>query len=204
LAPVFYVTLHVVLFGLAVPPGFRYIAGLISPDEEHQLVAAIQQLDFSEVVMRGVVAKRRTAHFGYTYGYGGRTAEPGAPIPDFLIPVRARVAAWSHLPADTFVEALVTEYRPGAAIGWHRDAPMFEDVIGISLLAACRMKLRPYVSPKDLDSGGGRPRRTTHEIELEPRSCYLISQEARTAYEHHIPAVVALRYSITFRSLRPR
>jgi alkylated DNA repair dioxygenase AlkB len=175
-----------------------YTPDLISPREERDLVSAIQQLQFTDVVMRGVVAKRRTAHFGFTYGYGTRRTEPGVPLPDFLMPLRAKAAAWSGLPADTLAEALITEFAAGAAIGWHRDAPMF----GISLLTACRMKLRPYVSPRDLGALGGKSRRTTHEIDLEPRSGYLISGEARTAYEHHIPAVGAVRYSITFRSLR--
>jgi alkylated DNA repair dioxygenase AlkB len=97
--------------------------------------------------------------------------------------------------------ALINEYRPGAPIGWHRDAPQYDIVTGASLLSSCPMRFRPYVSPKDLPSLQ-RKRTTTHEITLEPRSVYLISGEARSRYEHHIPAATALRYSITFRTLR--
>jgi alkylated DNA repair dioxygenase AlkB len=192
------------LFGPSVPDGFGYQADLVTPAEERNLVAHIQQIEFADVVMRGAVAKRRTAHFGFTYGYEARRTEPGVPLPDFLLPLRTRAAVWAELPADTLAEALITEYSAGAAIGWHRDAPMFEDIIGVSLLTACRMKLRPYVSPADVGALAGKARRTAHEIELEPRSAYVIRGEARTAYEHHIPAVGALRYSITFRSLRCR
>ena len=190
------------LFGVAAPPGFEYTPDLISSSEERDLVAQIRQLEFSDVVMRGAVARRRTSHFGVGYVFEGRRTTAAPSMPSFLLPLRDRAGAWAARPPDAFVEALVTEYPAGAAIGWHRDAPAFDDVIGISLLAPCRMKLRPYVSPGDLPSLAGKVRRTTHEVVLEPRSGYLISGEARTAYEHHLPAVDRLRYSITFRSLR--
>jgi alkylated DNA repair dioxygenase AlkB len=95
--------------------------------------------------------------------------------------------------------ALVTEYQPGAPIGWHRDAPQYDVVAGLSLLSACRMKFRPYQTPQAPTPGR---RSATHTITLEPRSAYLMRGDSRTAYEHHIPAVAALRYSITFRTLR--
>jgi alkylated DNA repair dioxygenase AlkB len=98
--------------------------------------------------------------------------------------------------------ALINEYPPGAPIGWHRDAPQYDSVAGLSLLSSCRMKFRSYVSPKDIGSLRGRRRGATHEITLERRSAYLMRGEARNSYEHHIPAVAALRYSITFRTLR--
>jgi len=97
----------------------------------------------------------------------------------------------------------VTEYTAGAPIGWHRDAPMFGDIVGVSLGTSCRMKFRPYVSPKDL-GGADRPaRKTTHQLELLPRSAYLMRGVVRREYEHSIPPVDDLRYSITFRTLRP-
>ena len=151
--------------------------------------------------MRGVVARRRTAHFGWTYGYYARRTEPGVPLPDFLLTLRVRVAEWSaHAPGD-YAEALITEYPAGAPIGWHRDAPMFGDVAGISLLTASTLRFRPYVSPGEAQAGHG-VRRFTHQVELDPRSAYLLRGAARNDYEHHIPPVEALRYSITFRTLR--
>jgi alkylated DNA repair dioxygenase AlkB len=99
--------------------------------------------------------------------------------------------------------ALINEYRVGAPIGWHRDAPQYGIVAGISLLSGARMKLRPYVSPSALAKSPARaPRKTTHEINLEPRSAYLITGEARSGYEHSIPPAERHRYSITFRTLR--
>lgn len=184
-----------------LPPGFRYRGDFITPDEERLLVIDIATLELKRVEMRGAVARRRIAHFGWTYGFDSRRSDPGDPIPAFLLPLRARAAEWAGISPDALAEALVTEYPEGATIGWHRDAPQFGDVIvGISLLGASRMRFRPYVSPKN--QHGGPPRRTTHQAELAPRSAYIISAAARSAFEHSIPAVASLRYSITFRTLR--
>jgi len=118
--------------------------------------------------------------------------------------VRARFAAWAHVEAELFVEALVTEYPAAATIGWHRDAPMFGDVVaGLSLCTAGRMKVRPYIPPSAVRTSNA-PRRTSHEIELAPRSGYLMAGAARREFEHSIPAVPATRYSMTFRTLRVR
>ena len=184
-----------------LPPGFRYRGGFVSSDDERLLVSGIERLELKRVEMRGGVARRRIAHFGRTYGFDSRRSNPGDPIPAFLLPLRARAAEWAGTAPDALAEALVTEYPEGATIGWHRDAPPFGDVIvGISLLGPSRMRFRPYVSPKD--QHGLPPRRTTHQVELEPRSAYVISGEARSKFEHSIPAVSSLRYSITFRTLK--
>lgn len=188
------------LFALEMPEGFAYDATFLGVDDEAVLLEQIQALAFSRVEMRGGVARRRTAHFGWKYGYYARRTAPGEPLPPFLLPYRERAARWAGRDADAFVEALVTEYPPGAPIGWHRDAPMFGEIIGISLGAPCRMKLRPYVSPQDV-ARAGPPRRATHEIELAPRSVYLLTRAVRRHFEHSIPPVSGLRYSITFRTL---
>lgn len=188
------------LFHTSLLPGFDYRERFLTEGEERQLLHEFDRIEFSKVEMRGGVAKRRTAHYGWTYGYERRRSEPGIPIPDFLLEVRRRVAEWAGLDAAAFAEALITEYPQGAPIGWHRDAPMFGDVAGISLGAACRMKFRPYVSPKDVPVVGVR--RTTHELELAPRSAYLIRGMARREYEHSIPPVEQQRYSVTFRTMR--
>jgi alkylated DNA repair dioxygenase AlkB len=182
------------------PKGFEYRPDFLSASEEQHLLADLAHVEFTAVEMRGAVARRRTAHYGWSYGYARRDATPGRPLPEFLLPLRVRVALWADVEAEAFTETLITEYPEGAPIGWHRDAPMFGDVAGISLGASCRMKFRPYVSPKDVSQVGVR--RTTHEIELEPRSAYLIRGEARREFEHSIPPVEQPRYSITFRTLR--
>jgi hypothetical protein len=187
------------LFDADVPSGFQYRGDLITLDEEASLAAEIGRLEFSTFEMRGVVARRRVAFFGRSYDAGGM---PTAPLPVFLMPLRDRIAAWAGVEPDAFAMALINEYRPGAPIGWHRDAPQYDSVAGISLLSACRMKFRPYLSPSALAAAGKPRRAATHAITLERRSGYLMAGESRSAYEHHIPAVSELRYSITFRTLR--
>jgi alkylated DNA repair dioxygenase AlkB len=180
------------------PPGFDYRADFITVEEEGQLTDEIARLEFAAYEMRGVVARRRVAFFGRAYD---KTAPEAPPIPGFLLPYRDRLAAWASVPPGAFAMALINEYREGAPIGWHRDAPQYDIVSGISLLSACRMRLRPYIAPKDVDPSRAR-RVATHEIALLPRSAYLMTGESRTGYEHHIPPAAALRYSITFRTLR--
>jgi alkylated DNA repair dioxygenase AlkB len=185
-----------------VPAGFHHREGFITVGEESALAAEIERVEFADFEMRGVVARRRVAFFGRSYD-AGRASTP--PLPAFLLPLRARVAVWAGVEADAFAMALINEYRPGAPIGWHRDAPQYAIVAGISLLSTCRMRFRPYLSPPAAAraKAEGHARRTmTHEITLEPRSAYLMTGESRSAYEHHIPAVTTLRYSITFRTLR--
>ena len=180
-----------------IPAGFDYRRDLITAADEAALADEIARLEFSNFEMRGVVARRRVAFFGRSYDSGGLSP----PIPSFLIPLRGMIAAWAGLDADAFAMALINEYRPGAPIGWHRDAPQYDIVAGVSLLSACRMKFRPYV-PATTRAAGRQRRSATHEITLDRRSGYLMRGESRSAYEHHIPAVNGLRYSITFRTLR--
>jgi alkylated DNA repair dioxygenase AlkB len=185
------------LFPPELPPGFRYEDGFLAADEEAALIAEIGAVTFAAFEMRGVVARRRVAFFGQAYD----ATRPAEPMPDFLHPLRRRAATWAGVDAGALVMALINEYPPGAPIGWHRDAPQYDIVIGVSLGSPCRMRLRPYVAPAAQAASGGR-RIATHELVLEPRSIYLISGPARSAFEHSIPAVDGLRYSITFRSLR--
>jgi hypothetical protein len=186
------------LFEADLPGGFQYRGDFIAIEDEAALAAAIALVEFSTFEMRGVAARRRVAFFGRSYDAGAALA---LPLPAFREPLRNRVAAWARVQADAFAMALINEYRPGAPIGWHRDAPQYGIVAGISLLSACRMKFRPYVRAKDLPSVTG-PRTTTHEVGLQRRSAYLMTGESREAYEHHIPAVATLRYSVTFRTVR--
>jgi alkylated DNA repair dioxygenase AlkB len=185
------------LFEADVPDGFQYRADFITRDEEARLAEEVAAVEFSNFEMRGVVARRRVAFFGKPYDSG--TAVSG-PMPAFLLPVRDRLARWGEVDPDAFEMAVINEYFPGAPIGWHRDAPQYGIVAGVSLLSACRMKFRPYAQPAG--RGAGARRTTTHGITLEPRSGYLMTGESRNAYEHHIPAVARLRYSITFRTAR--
>lgn len=185
------------LFGEDVPPGMFYRDAFISEQEERELLTAIADVAFDEFTMRGVVARRRVAFFGASYDRSTATR----PMPAFLLPLRAKLAAWARVPADAFAMALINEYPAGAPIGWHRDAPQYDIVGGVSLRSACRMKLRPYLSPKAAASAATK-RVATHEIVLGQRSAYLMTGESRNGFEHHIPPVEHPRYSVTFRTLR--
>ena len=174
------------------PPGFLYYPDVVPADEESALVARVRAIEFAPVEMRGRVARRRTAHFGWVYGYESWRITPGPPLPPFLLPLREQVGALAGVDSAALTEVLVTEYPAGAAIGWHRDAPQFGVVIGVSLLSACRMRFQR----------GRGSERHTRAVMLEPRSAYVLGGEARQQWQHSIPAMRAPRYSITFRTLR--
>lgn len=181
------------LFDLSaeLPEGFRYQPDFLSADEERDLLGHIRALQFGDVRMHGVVARRRVVQYGRNYSFDSSRVTAGAEIAAFLRPLRARVADLAGRMPEEFSEVLITEYPPGAPIGWHRDAPPFDIVAGVSLLSACRFRLRRY------DRTGG-----VISLEIEPRSIYVMAGTARTAWEHHIPPTPALRYSITMRTLR--
>jgi alkylated DNA repair dioxygenase AlkB len=184
------------LFPAELPDGFAYRDDFISAAEEAALLRTIAHLTFRTFTMHGVAARRRVVFFGTSY-----EGDDALPLPPFLVPLRTAIAAWAEVPAERWSMALINEYPPGAPIGWHRDAPQYDLVAGVSLLTACPMRFRPYV-PRTAAGQVGPPRRMTHEVRLEPRSAYLLRGAARSAFEHHIPPVTALRYSITFRTLR--
>ena len=175
------------------PPGLVYRADVLSTDEERRLLHEIERLEFHEIRMHGVVAKRTARHFGFDYDYERRGVIADAEaIPGWLLPLRGIAAELAALAPEELVEALVQRYPEGAQIGWHRDAPMFGTVVGISLLSPSRMRFRR-------DVGGERQ---TFELELAPRSGYVLAGETRTKWQHHVPPTKSLRYSITFRTLR--
>jgi hypothetical protein len=176
------------LFEHDLPVGFHYRDNVITNAEERALLDTIADIAFADFEMRGVVARRRVAFFGRSYDRA-----PTAPFPAFLLPLRAALAEWAGVDADAFAMALINEYRPGSPIGWHRDAPQYDIVAGVSLLSACRMKFRPYRPPAST-AAHSRRRSATHEIALFPRSAYLMTQESRHGFEHHIPPVGALRF----------
>jgi alkylated DNA repair dioxygenase AlkB len=129
--------------------------------------------------------------FGWRYDYGSRRLGEAAPMPAFLAALRDRAANAALMPPDRFQQALVTEYTPGAAIGWHRDKAVFAEVLAVSLGSVCLLRFRRR-------EGAGWDRRS---LSVEPRSLYVLRGPARCDWEHSIPPVAALRYSVTFRSL---
>jgi DNA oxidative demethylase len=165
-----------------------------APSEEAELLERFETLRFDPIVLHGRAARRTGRHYGLDYDYESRTPRPGEPVPDWLLPVRERAAALAGHDPEELVEILVQRYPPEATIGWHRDAPAFGTVIGISLGGSSRLRFQR----------GKRDRRRVWEVALEPRSGYVLSGEARRSWEHSIPPTKELRHSITFRTLRER
>ena len=176
----------------AVPEGLRYQPALITAAEERALLSEIKHLPFKEFQFHGFVGKRRVVSIGWRYDFNERTLQKAEDIPDFVLPLRKNAAAFAGLNPDQLQQVLFTEYGPGASIGWHRDKPMFDDVIGISLVSSCRFRFR-----RKVDTAWERV-----SLTLEARSVYLMRGPSRTEWEHSIPAVDQLRYSITFRNFR--
>ena len=180
-----------------LPDGFVYKPEIISHQEEQELVRAIEQLTFAAVKMRDVVAKRRVAHFGRSYEYQTGALSSAPSVPEFLLPLRQRVAEFAARDPEEFAEVLVTDYPPGAPIGWHRDAPGFDIIVGVSLLSECTMRFRPWPVEK-LTSKRRKPLKQI----LAPRSAYILRGASRNRWQHHIPAGNERRLSIMFRTLR--
>jgi alkylated DNA repair dioxygenase AlkB len=178
--------------GAKLPEGFQYQPDLVSPDQEQRLVEQIRQLPLKEFEFQGYVGKRRVMSYGWQYDFNERTLRRSQGLPSWLLPLRELAAGFAGMKPADLQQALVTEYDIGAAIGWHRDKAMFGQVIGISLLSSCRFRLRRKAGPAWERAS----------LIVEPRSAYLLSGASRTEWEHSIPAVDALRYSITFRNFR--
>ncbi|MEO7055593.1 MAG: alpha-ketoglutarate-dependent dioxygenase AlkB [Caldimonas sp.] len=179
----------------ALPDGWRYEPFFLDATEEADALAIVADLDLHEARYKGYTARRRVAHFGTAYDYDDNRLLPGPLLPDSLRPLRDKAAAWAGLPPLALTSALVAEYRPGVPLGWHRDVPDFETVVGISLLGSARMRFRRYppVQPKKAD---------VISLALAPRSAYVLRAEARWGWQHSIAPTPELRYSITFRERR--
>ena len=180
----------------SLPAGFVYQEDLVSPDEEGGLLAQIAGLPLQESVYRQWTAKRRTLSFGGQYDFTEQRLLPAEPIPQFLHPLRAQLAAWAGIDAARFTHASIAEFQRGTQLGWHRDAPDFEIIAGASLQGMARMRFRPYPPTTGWT-------RAAFAIDLRPRSAYLIRDAARWGWQHAISPTKELRYSITFRTLRP-
>jgi alkylated DNA repair dioxygenase AlkB len=177
---------------LALPEGFSLHNDLLSASEEAALIAAFQQLAFEPFQFRGFTGKRRIASFGCKYDFNRTRLCEAPPAPSFIRELAEKVAFMRGGDSGMFDQVSISEYEPGAGIGWHKDRPVFGEVIGISLQSPCRLRFRR----KD---GGIWSRRA---LELLPRSAYRMTGPSRWEWEHSIPPVDALRYSVTFRTLR--
>jgi alkylated DNA repair dioxygenase AlkB len=177
----------------ALPEGFIYGPDIVPEALADDLVARFDTLPFENFEFHGFEGNRRIVSFGWKYDYTGRgQLRQSAPVPGFLDPLKQLAADFAGLDADDFQQALITEYVPGAGIGWHRDKPMFEDVVAFSFENPCRLRFRRK------NDGWDRAALT-----VAPRSAYLLRGPAREQWEHSIPAVDALRYAVTLRTFKP-
>lgn len=175
------------------PEGFRYRRDLIVRADEDRLIARVRGLPFRDFEFHGYTGKHRVVSFGWHYDFSERQLQKADDIPDYLLALREAASAFADTDADEFQHVLVTEYGPDAGIGWHRDKAVFGRIVGITLLSPCVFRMRRAVAK-------GKWERVN--LMAEPRSAYLLSGPARYEWEHSIPQMDALRYSITFRNLR--
>ncbi len=178
----------------AWPEGWRYAPGFLSAAQEERLLLHIRALPFEPAQYREWRARRRIVSFGGRYDFSRHALQAAPPLPQFLEALRAQVAAWAGLPLPQFAQAIVAEYPPGAPLGWHRDVPEFEHIVGVSLQGHARLRLRPWPP---------RPHaRAAHALDLAPRSAYVLRDAARWGWQHAVSPPKELRYSITFRTRR--
>ncbi|HYD18692.1 MAG TPA: alpha-ketoglutarate-dependent dioxygenase AlkB [Patescibacteria group bacterium] len=175
-----------------LPPGFLFRTEAISPEEESEIIRQLAPLPFKEFEFRGYEGKRRVVSFGWKYDFSAQKLLKADPIPEFLVRLCEDVVARCGFPFSGMSQVLVTEYTAGAAIGWHKDRPVFEQVVGLSLASPCTFRLRRPEGAKW----------TRVNFLAPPRSSYFMEGPARWDWEHSIPPVEDLRYSITFRNMR--
>ena len=205
-----------------LPEGLHYQPALITEREENALLTQVRELPFKEFEFHGFKGKRRTVSFGWRYEFSGRgKLQQADAIPEFLLPLRTLAAKSARLESESLQHVLVIEYGAGAGIGWHRDRPVFGNVIGVSLLAGCSLRFRRKIittpaSEGDLKSlplqssqqsssqySSRHPSRWERaSILAEPRSAYYLTGPARWEWQHSILRVETLRYCITFRTMR--
>jgi alkylated DNA repair dioxygenase AlkB len=179
------------LFSEPLIAGLAYRRDFITQAEHDCLVTELGKLDLAPFRFHGWLGNRKTRTFGWRYDFDDASFSPAEPMPDWLHPLRARVAALAGLGPENFAHVLLARYDPGAGIGWHRDRPQFDEVVGISLGSPATMRFRQRTA-----EGFRRA-----NVQLEPRSAYLLSGEVRWEWEHSIAPGDSLRFSITFRSL---
>src|SRR5690242_1030490 len=176
-----------------LPEGFRYIPDVLTPSQEKGLVGQFQKLPLKPFEFHGHRGNRRIYTFGHKYIFAGQEPRADVSIPDYLLPLTEIASRISGEPAGAFAQLMVTEYAPGAGIGWHLDRPSYQDIVAVSFLAPCTLRLRRKM-------GEGWERRFAR---VEPRSVYLLHGPVRYSWQHSIAPMDVLRYFVTLRTFRP-
>jgi len=182
---------------LPFPEGFTYVSDFLSEEEEKKLLTDISKIELHPFMFQGFEAKRKVASFGYDYSFDKRTLSEGMKMPDLFQPLIIKVANYLSLSPNVFAELLVTNYPAGSVINWHRDAPPFELIAGISLLSDCTFRLRPHDKTK-------QTRSAIISFPVKRRSLYILERASRSEWQHSIAPVKEERYSITLRTLRKK
>jgi alkylated DNA repair dioxygenase AlkB len=180
-----------------LPDGLAYEAAFVDRDDERALIDVIAALPLREARYKEYTARRRVYAFGSRFDFDAYQLKPQpiGVLPAPLQQLRARLAAWAGVAPDDFVHVMVAEYTPGTPLGWHRDAPDYELIAGVSLGSAARLRFRPW-PPRD-------PKKDDIlTLDLAPRSAYRMAQTARWGWQHSVPPVPGLRYSVTMRTVR--
>jgi alkylated DNA repair dioxygenase AlkB len=188
------------LFGaapLALPPGMRYEAEFLTREEESALVATIAALPLAPMQYQQYTARRKVVSYGGQYDFSAQQLNAAEPLPAWLDALRARAGAWAGVAPEHFTQALIAAYEPGTPLGWHRDVPDFEDVVGVSLHDEAVMRFRPYPHVVGRKAEG-------FKLVLPPRSIYLLRGASRWEWQHSVSPTKALRYSITLRTASGR
>ena len=187
------------LFEAASLPPSRWPEGLVvepewlDRDDEQALIELVRALPLVHAKYKRYTARRRVVSYGGSFDYDSNRLLPTAPLIDGLHGLRERVAGWLGVTPDALVHALVAEYAPGTPLGWHRDVPDFEDVVGVSLGAPATLRFRPWPA-------AAAKRDDTIRLSIEPRSIYRMQGPSRWQWQHSVAPVDALRWSITFRT----
>ncbi len=189
-----------------LPPGLAFEPAFISPADEAELLAIAATLPLRQARFRQYTARRQVFVYGARIDAAQGTLRHAAvgdvgdlaSLPPPLVRLRDGIAAWAGVAADDFVHLMVSEYAPGTPLGWHRDAPQYERVVGLSLGGPARLRFRPWAPDGPAPPAGGQP----FALDLAPRSVYRMSGVARWGWQHSVPPVPALRYSITLRTAR--
>ena len=180
----------------ALPDGMRFQEDVLSAAEEAALIATIERLPLANMQYQQYEARRRVVSYGGQYDFSRQKLEQAQPLPPWMDDLRERAGAWAGIAPAAFTHALVAEYQPGTPLGWHRDVPDFEDIVGISLAGEALMRLRPYPHEKGSRAGV--------KLLLPPRSIYLLRGHARWGWQHSVAPTKVLRYSITLRTASAR
>jgi alkylated DNA repair dioxygenase AlkB len=177
------------------PDGFSYFPDFISKEDEQYLLQVIRKTELHSFLFQGYEAKRKVASFGYDWSFEKRSLSKGKEIPGEFDSLIRKIAGHLSIPKEAFAELLVTEYPPESVINWHRDAPPFDTIAGISLLSDCTFRLKPHDKTKQKGNA-------TISLLVKQRSLYIIQGPARSDWQHSTAPVKKTRYSITLRTLK--